>query len=172
MAVNMAQDRVALQYIVSLLQPTTNVLRKRVTFERSDQRITVAKKVSAEAKQLQKFFHKVAGDMADFDSPFKAIEALAEVLNCDNEMLALDIGNLVKKYPDVSHDQLLCLLTMRNDMVIVLNFPQLYSILFNFTQKNFFRPKVTSGKLLKSMHQKQKVSNPRQLYKPNQYFPK
>lgn len=167
MAVNMAQDRVALQYIVSLLQPTTNVLRKRVTFERSDQRITVAKKVSAEAKQLQKFFHKVAGDMADFDSPFKAIEALAEVLNCDNEMLALDIGNLVKKYPDVSHDQLLCLLTMRNDMVILLNFTQFYLILLN---KNFFRPKVTSGKLLKSMHQKQKVSNPRQLYKPNQYF--
>ena len=167
MAVNMAQDRVALQYIVSLLQPTTNVLRKRVTFERSDQRITVAKKVSAEAKQLQKFFHKVAGDMADFDSPFKAIEALAEVLNCDNEMLALDIGNLVKKYPDVSHDQLLCLLTMRNDMVILLNFTQFYLILLN---KNFFRPKVTSGKLLKSMHQKQKVSNPRQLYKPNLYF--
>ena len=167
MAVNMAQDRVALQYIVSLLQPTTNVLRKRVTFERSDQRITVAKKVSAEAKQLQKFFHKVAGDMADFDSPFKAIEALAEVLNCDNEMLALDIGNLVKKYPDVSHDQLLCLLTMRNDMVILLNFTQFYLILLN---KNFFRPKVTSGKLLKSMHQKQKVSNPRQLYKPNQSF--
>ena len=167
MAVNMAQDRVALQYIVSLLQPTTNVLRKRVTFERSDQRITVAKKVSAEAKQLQKFFHKVAGDMADFDSPFKAIEALAEVLNCDNEMLALDIGNLVKKYPDVSHDQLLCLLTMRNDMVILLNFTQFDLILLN---KNFFRPKVTSGKLLKSMHQKQKVSNPRQLYKPNQYF--
>ena len=167
MAVNMAQDRVALQYIVSLLQPTTNVLRKRVTFERSDQRITVAKKVSAEAKQLQKFFHKVAGDMADFDSPFKAIEALAEVLNCDNEMLALDIGNLVKKYPDVSHDQLLCLLTMRNDMVIFLNFPQFNLILLN---NNFFRPKVTSGKLLKSMHQKQKVSNPRQLYKPNQSF--
>ena len=167
MAVNMAQDRVALQYIVSLLQPTTNVLRKRVTFERSDQRITVAKKVSAEAKQLQKFFHKVAGDMADFDSPFKAIEALAEVLNCDNEMLALDIGNLVKKYPDVSHDQLLCLLTMRNDMVILLNFTEFYLILLN---KNFFRPKVTSGKLLKSMHQKQKVSNPRQLYKPNLYF--
>ena len=71
MAVSMAQDRVALQYIVSLLQPTTNVLRKRVTFENSEQRISVAKKVSGEAKQLQKFFHKVAGDMADFDSPFK-----------------------------------------------------------------------------------------------------
>ena len=85
--------------------------------ERSDQRVLVAKKVSSEAKQLQRFFHKVAGDLADFDSPFKAIEALAEVLGCDKEMLALDIGTLVKKYPDVSHDQLLCLLYMRNDLV-------------------------------------------------------
>ena len=112
-----AQNRVAKKYIVSLLQPSTNVLRKRVTLERSDQRVTVARKVSQEAKQLQRVFHKVAGDSADFDSPFKAIEALAEVLACDNEMLPLDIGTLVKTYPDVSHDQLLCLLFMRGDLV-------------------------------------------------------
>ena len=112
-----AQNRVAKKYIVSLLQPSTNVLRKRVTLERSDQRVMVARKVSQEAKQLQRVFHKVAGDSADFDSPFKAIEALAEVLACDNEMLPLDIGTLVKTYPDVSHDQLLCLLFMRGDLV-------------------------------------------------------
>ena len=115
----LTQDRVAKRYIVSLLQPIQfHPTRKRVTLdERSDQRVLVAKKVSSEAKQLQRFFHKVAGDLADFDSPFKAIEALAEVLGCDKEMLALDIGTLVKKYPDVSHDQLLCLLYMRNDLV-------------------------------------------------------
>jgi hypothetical protein len=112
-----AQDRVARRYITSLLQPSTNVLRKRVTFERPDQRMAVAKKVAKEAKQLHRFFHKVAGDLADFDSPFKAIEALAEVLGCDDEMLALDIGTLCKKYPDVSHDQLLCLLLLRGDLV-------------------------------------------------------
>lgn len=123
MVTQLAQDRVAKRYITSLLQPSANVLRKRVAFENADQRTSVAKKVAGEAKQLQRFFHKVAGDLADFDSPFKAIEALAEVLGCDDEMLALDIGTLVKKYPDVSQDQLLCLLTMRGDLVSFLKKP-------------------------------------------------
>ena len=112
-----AQDRVAKRYLVSLLQPSGNVLRKRATFETSEHRVEVAKKVAEEARQLQRFFRKIAGDLADFDSPFKAIEALAEVLRCDDEMLSLDIGTLVKKYPDVTHDQLLCLLNMRGDLV-------------------------------------------------------
>ena len=115
---DVAQERVAKRYIYSLLQPSVaNVLRKRVTFERSEQRVVVAKKVGSEAKRLQAFFRKVAGDVADFDSPFTAIEALAEVLKCDEEMLALDIGTLVKKYPDFNHEHLLCLLNMRGDLV-------------------------------------------------------
>ena len=59
------------RYIYSLLQPSTNVMRKRITFERSEQRADVAKKIKQEAEQLQGFFRKVGGDMADFDSPFK-----------------------------------------------------------------------------------------------------
>jgi len=121
MVTTLAQDRVAKRYIYSLLQPSVNVIRKRVTFERSEQRADVAKKIAKEAEQLQGFFRKVGGDMADFDSPFKAIGAttgsLAEVLGqTDVDMLALDIGSLVKKYPDLSHDQLLCLLNMRGDL--------------------------------------------------------
>ena len=104
------------------MQPSGNVLRKRITFERTDQRADVAKKISREAEQLLVFFRKVGGDAADFDSPFKAIGAptgsLAEVLGqTDVDMLALDIGSLVKKYPDLSQDQLLCLLNMRGDLV-------------------------------------------------------
>ncbi len=118
----LSMDRVAKKYIFLLLQPSSNVLRKRATFETSEQRVGVAKKVKKEAMQLQRFFHKVGGDSADFDSPFKAIEALSEVLGCDDEMLALDIGTLVKKYPDVTHDQLLCLLNMRGDLVSVIDF--------------------------------------------------
>ena len=117
MSVLYAYKRVAKRYIFSLLQPSANVLRKRVTFERDEQRVIVAKKVASEAKRLQAFFRKVAGDVADFDSPFTAIEALAEVLKCDEEMLALDIGTLVKKYPDFNHEHLLCLLNMRGDLV-------------------------------------------------------
>ena len=88
-----------------------------MSFDRPEQRIEVSKKVAKEAQQLQNFFFKVAGDMASFDSPFQAIEALAAVLKCDDEMLALEVPVLVKRYPDVSHDQLLCLLNMRGDLV-------------------------------------------------------
>jgi hypothetical protein len=43
--------------------------------------------------------------MADFDSPFDAIALLSEVLASDEEMLFLDIGTLVKRYPDVTYEQ-------------------------------------------------------------------
>jgi hypothetical protein len=60
---------------------------------------------------LQKLTHffliKVAGEMADFDSPFDALALLAEVLGSDEEMLFLDIGTLVKRYPDVTFDQVI-----------------------------------------------------------------
>jgi hypothetical protein len=45
--------------------------------------------------------------MADFDSPFDALALLAEVLGSDEEMLFLDIGTLVKRYPDVTFDQVI-----------------------------------------------------------------
>ena len=54
--------------------------------------------------------------MADFDSPFDALSLLSEVLRGDEEMLSLDIGNLVKRYPDVTHEQLVCLLLLRGDL--------------------------------------------------------
>ena len=48
----------------------------------------------------------MAGDVADFDSPFDAISQLSELLKQDDsDWLALDIGTLVKKYPDVSQEQ-------------------------------------------------------------------
>ena len=37
-------------------------------------------------------------------------------MKSDEEMLSLDIGTLVKRYPDLSHDQLLCLLMLRGDL--------------------------------------------------------
>ena len=70
----------------------------------SDRR-EAAEKIKAEAAQLKRFFHKVAGEMADFDSPFDALALLAEVLASDEEMLYLDIGTLVKRYPDVTYEQ-------------------------------------------------------------------
>ncbi len=54
--------------------------------------------------------------MADFDSPFDALTILADILRSDEEMLSLEIGNLVKRYPDVTHEQLVCLLLLRGDL--------------------------------------------------------
>merc|ERR1712008_154270 len=70
-----------------------------------------------ESEQLQCFFRSVAGDKADFDSPFNALGSLAEVLGqSEVGMLILDVESLVKKYPDLSRDQLTCLLNLRGDL--------------------------------------------------------
>lgn len=37
-------------------------------------------------------------------------------MKSDEEMLSLDIGTLVKSYPDLTHEQLMCLLLLRGDM--------------------------------------------------------
>ena len=41
---------------------------------------------------------------------------LKKVLASDDEMLSLELGTLCKKYPDVSHEQILCLLIFRGDL--------------------------------------------------------
>ncbi|TRY62619.1 hypothetical protein TCAL_00416 [Tigriopus californicus] len=112
--ITLAQDRVARRYITSMLQ--NNILRRKVTFETSRDRQNAAEKIKNEAIQLKTFFRNVAGDMADFDSPFDALSLLAEVLKSDEELLSLDIGTLVKRYSDITHDQLLCLLLLRGDL--------------------------------------------------------
>ncbi len=37
------------------------------------------------------------------------------MLNSDEDMLALPLGTLVKRYPDVTHEQIVCLLLLRGD---------------------------------------------------------
>ena len=112
----LAQERVAIAYMNSLLQPG-----KKIMFENSEQRAKFGKKIARESEQLQDFFRRVAGDTADFDSPFKAIGGpmgcLAEVISqSEVDMLILDVGSLVKKYPDISKDQLTSLLNRRGDL--------------------------------------------------------
>ena len=101
-AVTEARDRVARRYITAILAPPSNVLKlKKSNFESPSDRRKAADKMKAEAAQLKRFFRKIAEEhdfleSVDFDSPFDALSALAEVLNSDSEMLFLDIGTLVK----------------------------------------------------------------------------
>ena len=101
-AITEARDRCARRYISAILTPPSNVLKlKKSNFESPADRRKAAEKIKAEAAQLKRFFRKIAEEhdfleSVDFDSPFDAVSALAEVLNSDSEMLFLDIGTLVK----------------------------------------------------------------------------
>ena len=114
LVISSAQDRVARKYITAMLQ--NNLLRRKITFTSQEERKSAAVKIRTEAAQCKSFFKDVAGDMADFDSPFDTVSTLAEVLSSDDEMLSLELGTLCKRYPDVSHEQIFCLLLLRGDL--------------------------------------------------------
>jgi len=114
LVISCAQDRVARKYITAMLQ--NNLLRRKITFNSQEERKSAATKIRTEAAQCKSFFKDVAGDMADFDSPFDTVSTLAEVLSSDDEMLSLELGTLCKRYPDVSHEQIFCLLLLRGDL--------------------------------------------------------
>jgi len=112
-----AQLTVARKYITAMLQNT--VMRPKIVLTAEEDRRAAATKIKSEANHCKAFFIEVAGDVADFDSPFDAIVTLADVLDCDEEMLFLELGTLCKKYPDVSHSQIVALLLLRGDLTKV-----------------------------------------------------
>merc|ERR1712242_129063 len=114
LVITTAQNRVARKYITAMLQ--NNLLRRKLSFVSQKERQTASSKVKREAAQAKSFFKDVAGEMADFDSPFDTVSILAEVLASDDEMLSLELGTLCKRYPDVSHEQIFCLLLLRGDL--------------------------------------------------------
>ena len=79
LVITTAQERVARKYITSMLQ--NNLLRRKLSFTSQEERRSSASKVKKEAAQAKSFFKDVAGDMADFDSPFDTVATLAEVKN-------------------------------------------------------------------------------------------
>jgi len=109
-----AQDRVARKYITSMLQ--NNVLRRKISFTNDAERTAAAAKIKKEAMTCKTFFKEVAGGMAEYDSPFDTLATLAEVLASDEEMISLELGTVCKRYPDVSHEQIFCLLLLRGDI--------------------------------------------------------
>ena len=63
----------------------------------------------------------------EFDSPFMAIGAVADVIRADRDMLMLDIGTFAKDYPDASEAQALALLAVGLKSPYVLIFIDLQS---------------------------------------------
>lgn len=68
-----------------------NLLRRKITFTSEEERRAAATKIKTEAMQCKSFFKDVAGDMADFDSPFDTLATLAGVLSSDEEMVCKQI---------------------------------------------------------------------------------
>ncbi|XP_014206015.1 exocyst complex component 3 [Copidosoma floridanum] len=104
-----AQNLIAKRYILAMLQ-------RKVSFKTYDECLTCTSKIILEAEKLQNFFLKIAPNI-ELDSPFEIIKKLAEVLRCeDPEILSLDLHSLIEKYPDMTDDQLLRLLSLRGDI--------------------------------------------------------
>lgn len=106
--VQQTRTKVARKYLVSMLS-------KRTSFKTYDESTKAAKKVIQEAERLKQLFSRVGKDIEGED-PFDAIVMLAEVLKSDDDMLSFELHRVVEKYPDITDDHLLRLLSLRGDL--------------------------------------------------------
>ncbi|CAB4069632.1 EXOC3 [Lepeophtheirus salmonis] len=96
-----AQDRFAVEYITSMFQPSLlGFIKGTFSQDESFDRRGSADKIIDEAKKAKDLFNNVAEDIANYDSPFDALALLAEVF----------------QYPDITFEQLYCLLHLRGDL--------------------------------------------------------
>lgn len=93
------------------------MLQRKINLKTYEDCLTCTSKIIAEADKLKNFFLRVAPKIVNAESPFEIIKRLAEVLRCeDPEILSLDLHSLVEKYPDITEDQLVRLLSLRGDI--------------------------------------------------------
>lgn len=105
-----AQHLIVKRYITAMLQ-------RKLNLKTYDDCETCTKRIVLEADQLKNFFGRMTSDSVDSGSPFDVVIHLAEVLKCkDPELLSLELLPLVEKYPDITEDHLVRLLSMRNDI--------------------------------------------------------
>lgn len=103
-----AQKLVAKRYIKALLS-------KRISKPKAECEIIV-KKITNETRQIKSLFEKIAPNVLKNDSPFDAIIVLSQLLNCDIEMIILDLHTLLTNYPSISEEHLLRLFYIRNEI--------------------------------------------------------
>ena len=77
----------------------------------------VSMSISKDVSNLLNFFENLPEDVKTSvaDSPLKGIDAIADVIAYDKEMLPLALGTFTKKYPDVSENNLCQMLLLRGD---------------------------------------------------------
>lgn len=103
-----AQKMVAKRYLKAMLS-------KKISKPKAECEIIV-KKIIKEVKQIKLFFEKIAPNVLKNDSPFEVIIDLANLLNCDVEMIILDLHTLLTNYPSISEEHLMRLFYIRNEV--------------------------------------------------------
>lgn len=103
-----AQKMVAKRYLKAMLS-------KRISKPKPECEVIV-KKIIKEVKQIKLFFEKIAPNVLKNDSPFDVIIDFAQLLNCDIEMIILDLHTLLTNYPAISEDHLIRLFHIRNEI--------------------------------------------------------
>lgn len=108
--ISKAENLVAKRYISALLQ-------RKIIFKTDEERRSAGNKILEEVNEIKSLFCKIAPKLANrVDSPLDTIKSLAEVLKTDLEILSLELPILVNKYPDITEDQVSCLLSLRGDL--------------------------------------------------------
>jgi len=100
------KDRVTRKYIIAMLQPSANPLRKKITFDNQNDRCIAADQIISESSKLQGCFDRMSKGIK-LDDPFRAITIMSEVIRGEVDMLSLDVGKLVQDFPDVTSDQVI-----------------------------------------------------------------
>jgi exocyst complex component 3 len=103
-----AQKMIAKRYLKAMLS-------KRISRPRPECEIIV-KKIIKEVHQIKGFFDKIAPNVLKNDSPFDVIIDLANLLNCDIEMIILDLHTLLTNYPSIKDEHLMRLFHIRNEV--------------------------------------------------------
>jgi len=108
--VDQARNTVAKRYL-------TMMLSKKVSFKTYEDCNKAANKIVKEVDRLNNLFSSISrnSDQSDED-PFEVILMLSEVVKSDDDMISFELHRVVEKYPDISEDHLLRLLSLRGDL--------------------------------------------------------
>ncbi|KAJ8914761.1 hypothetical protein NQ315_013264 [Exocentrus adspersus] len=106
--VDLTRSMVAKRYLIALLS-------KRTSFKTYEECTKAANKALKEAERLSQLFNNLSKEL-DGDDPFEAVTMLAEVLKSDDDMLSFELHRVVEKYPDITEEHLLRLLSLRGDL--------------------------------------------------------
>lgn len=109
--VDQAKTTVARRYLTAMLS-------RRTSFKTFDDCIKAAGKIGKEVERLNNLFNNLSrsGNIQDEDEEFEAIVMLSEVVKSDDDMISFELHRVLEKYPDITEDHLLRLLSLRGDL--------------------------------------------------------